>query len=110
MGSPLSLQTPAKIALITGASSGLGAEFAHQLAARGYNLILTARREEQLQNLARLVQSRFNNQLFINPADLSKLSGIDQLISAINNLDSIDILVNNAGFGTVGRFHRVDED
>jgi short-subunit dehydrogenase len=106
----VSTVSPAKIALITGASSGLGAEFAHQLAARGYNLILTARREERLQQLSELVQSRYDIQAQIQPADLSKIPDIEKIISLINNLEKIDFLVNNAGFGTVGRFHRVDAE
>jgi short-subunit dehydrogenase len=104
----MSTLSPAKIALITGASSGLGAEFAHQLAAMGYNLVITARREERLQQLCELLQSRFGIQVQIKPADLSKLTEIEKLTSAISDLGNIDMLVNNAGFGTVGRFYRVD--
>ena len=52
-------ETVSKTALITGSSSGLGAEFAKQLASRGYNLVLTARREERLQQLAELVGSKY---------------------------------------------------
>jgi len=104
----VSAESLTKTALITGASSGLGAEFAHQLAARGYNLILTARREERLQQLGELLQSRYGIYPQIHPADLSILTDIEKIISMITNQDNIDLLVNNAGFGTVGRFHRVD--
>jgi short-subunit dehydrogenase len=99
-----------KTAVITGASSGLGAEFALQLAARGYDLVLTARREPRLRQLADLIKSRYGVEAQALPADLSKLPGIDQLISIINNLSNLELLVNNAGFGTVGRFYRVDAD
>jgi short-subunit dehydrogenase len=97
-----------KTAFITGASSVVGAEFANQLAAKGYNLVLTARREERLQQLAEILRARFSIQVNILPADLSKLPDIDKLVSEINIMSNLDLLVNNAGFGTIGRFHRVD--
>jgi short-subunit dehydrogenase len=97
-----------KTAFITGASSGLGAEFARQLAARGYQLFLTARRADRLQQLGEEIQSRFAIDTHILPADLSKLPEIEALVSNINSLPYLDMLVNNAGFGTVGRFYRVD--
>ncbi len=99
-----------KTAVITGASSGLGAEFARQLASRGYNLILTARRTDRLQKLSGEIQSSFPIETHLIPADLSKLTGIDALISTINSLPQLDLLVNNAGFGTVGRFYRVNPE
>jgi short-subunit dehydrogenase len=104
----VSTGTPGKTALVTGATSGLGAEFAHQLAALGYNLVLTARREDRLQQLGELLRSVSSIQVQIQHADLSKLTDIEKITSTINGLDNIDLLVNNAGFGTVGRFHRVD--
>jgi short-subunit dehydrogenase len=106
----VSTGSQAKTALITGASSGLGAEFARQLAASGYNLVLTARREERLHQLGVSLQSKYGIQAQIQPADLSKLTEIEQLISAINGLENLELLINNAGFGTVGKLHRVDAD
>jgi uncharacterized protein len=97
-----------KTALITGASSGLGAEFARQLAAMGYNLVITARRANRLQQLSSELQSKFPIEIQIIPADLSNLPEIDALVSIITSLPRLDLLVNNAGFGTVGRFYRVD--
>lgn len=97
-----------KTALITGASSGLGAEFARQLAAMGYNLVITARRAYRLQQLSSELQSKFPVEIQIIPADLSNLPEIDGLVSTITSLPRLDLLVNNAGFGTVGRFYRVD--
>jgi short-subunit dehydrogenase len=99
-----------EIAVITGASSGLGAEFARQLAARGYNLVLTARRADRLEQLGSDLHSRFSIAAQIQPADLSKLPDIDALITTITGLPRLDLLVNNAGFGTVGRFYRVDPE
>lgn len=97
----MSTRSQSKTALITGASSGLGAEYATQLVAMGYNLILTTRREERLQQLGALLQSEFDMQAQIQPADLSKLTEIEKLTSTIDSLDNLDLLVNNAGYGTV---------
>lgn len=98
----------AKTAFITGASSGLGAEFARQLAARGYNLFLTARRAERLQSLADALHAQYRSHVTVRLADLSKLSDIEQLVAAITGIADLELLVNDAGFGTVGRFHHVD--
>jgi uncharacterized protein len=97
-------------ALITGASSGLGAEFARQLAARGYNLVLTARRTDRLLQLAADLHARFSLEALIHPADLSKQPEIEALASLITGLPRLDLLINNAGFGTVGRFYRIDPE
>ena len=95
-----------KTALITGASSGLGADFANQLAAQGYDLILVARREERLVQLKSSLQSRYGVKTTILPADLSRMTDIEQVIGFINGASNIDLLVNNAGFGLRGRFWR----
>jgi uncharacterized protein len=97
-----------KTALITGASSGLGAEFAKQLAAQGYNLVLTARRIERIHQLAETIHSTYPVQISELPADLSNLPEIEQLAARITSMSDLDLLVNCAGFGTVGRFFRVD--
>jgi short-subunit dehydrogenase len=104
----LTTESPVRTAFITGASSGLGAEYAHQLAAKGYSLVLTARREDRLQQLGASLQSKYGIHTQIQPADLSKLSEIEKLITLVNSIKNLDLLVNNAGFGTVGRFHKVD--
>ena len=95
-------------ALITGASSGLGAEFALQLAGMGYHLVLTARRVDRLQQLADSIRAKYAVQVITQPADLSIMPDIEHLVSIINGLTNLDLLVNAAGFGTVGRFYRVD--
>jgi short-subunit dehydrogenase len=104
------VETRAKTAFITGASSGLGAEFAKQLAARGYNLVLTARRQEQLEQIKHSIATKYKHQVVLHPADLSKLSDITQLADIVGQISELDLLVNSAGFGTVGRFFRVQPD
>jgi len=101
------MPTP-KTALITGASSGLGAEFARQLAARGWNLILTARRQDRLGQLAQELQSQHRVAVTTLIADLAQPDGLDSVASHIRRLPALDLLVNNAGFGTHGRFFDVE--
>jgi short-subunit dehydrogenase len=103
-------ETMIEMALVTGASSGLGAEFARQLASQGYNLILAARRLDRLQDLAELLQSKYSIYCQVYQADLSKINDIERLVSIIQSVPPLNLLVNSAGFGTVGRFYRVDPD
>jgi short-subunit dehydrogenase len=93
-----------KLALITGASSGIGAEFARQLAARNYNLILTARRQENLRALADTLNNRNGIHVECLPADLATDSGRAIIVDRIRDLPRLDLLVNNAGFGLAGKF------
>jgi short-subunit dehydrogenase len=95
-------------ALITGASSGIGATFARQLAAQGYDLVLVARRKERLAELAAELEDQHTVSAQILVADLSTADGIEQVANRIAELDSLDILVNNAGFGIVGKFAESD--
>jgi short-subunit dehydrogenase len=104
------LDSAIKTALITGASSGLGAEFAHQLAVQGYRLILTARREHRLAELAGVIQTKYGTDVELLPADLSTTDGIEKVVLKITSLPSLDLLINNAGFGTTGRFSTVDPE
>ena len=100
--------TNLKTALITGASSGLGAEFARQLASQGCNLILTARRQSRLEALAQELQSQFPVAIDILVADLANNADMQAVAEYIRQHPSLDLLVNNAGFGTNGRFSQVD--
>ncbi len=93
-----------KIAVVTGASSGIGAELAVLLAERDYHVFAVARRADRLHDL-RVRISRKGGQSTALPADLSDYAQRERLIAALApNADEIDVLVNNAGFGTHGYF------
>jgi short-subunit dehydrogenase len=96
------------LALITGASSGMGAEFARQLAARGYDLVLVARRQERLAALGAELQQRHSTSAEVMPADLSKMADIERVAARIVEGGPLNLLVNNAGFGTGGLFARAE--
>lgn len=92
-------------ALITGASSGLGRDLARLLAARGYDLILVARRRERMEEL----QSQLKCKVEIICLDLAKKRNCFALYEQVKN-EPIHILINNAGFGLFGPFERTDLD
>ena len=94
-------------ALITGASSGIGAEFAERLAARGMHLILTARRGELLNQLAEELHTKHGTRTEVITCDLTEPSQIDHLIDEINNKQiNLELLINNAGYAVVGEFEK----
>ena len=94
-----------KTALITGASSGLGAEFARQFAELGCSLILVARRLERLQELQQEISSRYDNLIECVAMDLTDEDAPQRLYGQIKDSDrTVDVLVNNAGFGAFGDF------
>lgn len=96
-------------ALVTGASSGLGEEFARQLAARGADLILVARRLDRLEALASDLHARYTVTVTPIARDLSAPDAASELAADLASRGmSVDTLVNNAGFATRNRF--VDED
>lgn len=91
------------IALVTGASSGIGWQMACQLAAKGWDLIVVARREERLRRLKRYITSHFDTRVQIYVADLSRPDQVVELYRACRPYE-IGLVVNNAGFGKVGPF------
>jgi uncharacterized protein len=96
-------------ALVTGASSGIGADIARSLARRGHGLVLVARREERLAELATELSGRHGVRAEVVAVDLQTKAGRKQLSKAVDELGlRVDVLVNNAGFGTAGRFQRLD--
>jgi short-subunit dehydrogenase len=91
-------------ALVTGASAGIGAEFCRQLAARGYNLVLVARREEKLQELAESLL-QFGAASRVYPLDLALTGANAKLASWLESQNiQVEFLVNNAGYGLPGHF------
>lgn len=89
------------LALVTGASSGLGQDFARQLAAAGCDVVLVARREENLMRLAEDIQSKTGRQAIVRRCDLGSPA---ERASLVADFPRVDILVNNAGLGVYGRF------
>ncbi len=96
-------------ALVTGASSGLGAEFVRQLAAGGLNVVLAARRKQNMDVLADQVQKAHSVQTRVIPVDLTAEGGCNRLIEETRDLE-IGLLVNNAGYGMSGEYHALDPD
>jgi short-subunit dehydrogenase len=93
------------LAVVTGASSGIGEAFARQLAARGYDLLLVARREELLQRVAREIAATHHVSAEVLAADLATDEARAALAERIRTAPNFGLLVNNAGFGTMGLFH-----
>ncbi|AKQ56829.1 oxidoreductase [Bordetella hinzii] len=91
---------PLGTALITGASTGIGAVYADRLARRGHNLILVARNRDRLDTLARRLSDDTGRSVEVLPADLNSASDLGRLETRLREDASIDMLVNNAGIGT----------
>lgn len=89
-----------KLAIITGASAGIGVEFARQLAHQQYDLLLVARRDDRLQAVADELQTAFGISAAIYPTDLADSAQTTALCDHIRTLSKVTLLINNAGFGT----------
>lgn len=95
-------------ALVTGASSGLGVDFAHELAQRSMNLVLVARRGARLREVKAELEVQYGVDALVIPQDLAALDAPRDLYDEINERGiQIDVLVNNAGFGVYGEFAEV---
>ncbi|MCI0473717.1 MAG: SDR family oxidoreductase [Ignavibacteria bacterium] len=95
-----------KTALITGASSGLGVEFARNFAKDGHNLVLTARRTDRMNALAEELRIKHGIRVDVLGKDLSDMNEVQSVFDTLQKDEiHIDFLVNNAGFGDFGEFH-----
>src|SRR6185503_1333585 len=94
-------------ALVTGASSGIGAAFAKRLARDGFDLTIVARTGERLKELASSLKELHGTDVEVLASDLTKASDLHAVERHIAKDDGLEMLVNNAGFGTVGAFAKL---
>jgi hypothetical protein len=91
--------TPKPLAIITGATSGIGKSFAEKLAGQGYDLVITGRRKQIINQFAGELRSRYSIEVRVVIADFTETKDLDGLVLLVKNLPRLDILINNAGFG-----------
>jgi len=96
-----------KKALITGASSGFGVDFAHILAGKGMDLIVTARRTDKLNALKTMIEEKYGVNVRTVAMDLSGFDAAEKLYAEVKD-ENIDMLINNAGYGMYGWFEKQD--
>jgi len=97
------------IALVTGASAGIGKEFAELLAAEGYDLILVSRRQAVLDEVKKILEAKYNNKIIAQAYDLTDPQAPRRLFDDIQRQGlTVDVLINNAGFGLHGPFYETD--
>ena len=103
------IASPRPVALVTGASAGLGREFAIQLARRGYDLVIVARDEERLRALATEIHEATGTNVEVLRADLTMYEDVSTVVERIDR-GPLDVLVNNAGFGTRGSLAKTSRE
>jgi len=97
------------VGLITGASSGIGKELARIHASKGNDVILVARREDELNSLKNELESKFKIKVLVLPKDLMKANAAQEIYDELNSQNiKVDYLFNNAGLGGYGNFHERD--
>jgi uncharacterized protein len=95
-------------AVITGASSGIGEAYADQLAERGYDLVLVARRKDRLELVAERLRKAYGRKVETISADLGEDAGLMQIENLIRERSDIEVVINNAGLGALGPSASVD--
>ena len=102
---------PLNTTLITGASSGIGASFAHEFAKNNHDLILVARNIEKLNTLKLEIEDKYPVRVFVLQKDITKEGACQEIIAWTEKENlSVDVLVNNAGIGSYGKFHEMSWD
>ena len=104
------MSTTGNIALITGASSGIGAVYADRLAKRGYDLVLVARNKERLASVARRLARETGRKVEIVAADLASSADLKRVEDILRSISDISMLVNNAGVGATAPLVEADVD
>jgi len=97
-----------KKAVITGATSGIGAAYAQGFAEMGYDLIITGRRRNIIESVACEIEKKFGVRVNVAITELSNERDVDLLTEQIKKACPVDVLVNNAGFTTKGFYHQED--
>lgn len=96
-----------KTAVITGATSGIGAAYAHKFGEQGYDLVITGRRKETIESVAAGIREKYHVRVEVILSELSHAEGVSKVMESIKG-KKIEILVNNAGFGATGLYQRSD--
>lgn len=104
------MSSPKGTALITGASSGIGAIYADRLAKRGYDLILVARNQQRLNAVADKLRGETGREVTVLPADLNDKAGLAKVEAVLRDNPAITMLVNNAGIGSVASILQANVD
>ncbi|MBT3274912.1 MAG: SDR family oxidoreductase [Spirochaetales bacterium] len=98
-----------KTAVITGATSGIGAAFARHFAREGCNLLITGRRADIINALAQELEQEFDISVQVLIAEFSLEADLNRVVEKVDSLLSVDVLINNAGFGKAGAFAKDNE-
>jgi short-subunit dehydrogenase len=101
---------PRRLAIVTGASAGIGRAYAERLARDAYDLVLVARRRDRLEELAARLAGAHGRRVDVMAEDLTERDGLRAVEERIEKEPTLDLLVNNAGFGTAGEFADLDRD
>jgi len=99
-----------ELAIITGASAGIGLVYAEELARKGFDLALCARRLDRLENLKEELEAKYKVQVYVESVDLLDKKARREFFKRAAGMSSVKMLVNNAGFGTVSRFASTNVD